>query len=92
MNKVMPLNCQNPVQMASCRHHIVVPTPPLDTVPAVHALPVVPHHPDSGRCGSDGLVLFSLAAGHAKNYAGTLSHQITSRNSIKCTSSSWEEV
>jgi hypothetical protein len=67
VNKVVPLNCQNPVQMASCRHHIVVPIPPLDTVQTDHALPVVPHHPDSGRCGSDALALFLLVAGHAKN-------------------------
>jgi hypothetical protein len=63
---VVPLSCQNPVQMANCRHRIVVPVPPLDTVPTVHVLLAVPRHPDSDRCGSDGLELFSLIAGHRK--------------------------
>lgn len=62
----MPPDCQNPVQMANCRHHIAVPAPPLDTVPAVHELPVVHHRPNSDRCGSDGLELFSLTAGYIK--------------------------
>jgi len=49
--------------MVNCRHHIVIPVPLLDTVPTVHVPLAVPHHPDSDRCGSDGLELFSLIAG-----------------------------
>lgn len=75
---VVPLSCQNPVQMANCRHHIVVPVPPLDTVPTVHVPLAVLHHPDSDRCGSDGLELFSLIAGNRENHAGGVSHQSTS--------------
>jgi len=52
--------------MVNCRHHIVVPVPLLDTVPTVHVPLAVPHHPDSDRCGSDGLELFSLIAGNRK--------------------------
>ena len=79
VNMVVPLSCQNPDQMANCRHHIVVPVPPLDTAPTIHVPLAVPHHSDSDRCGSDGLELFSLIAGNRKkNHAAGVSHQRTS--------------